>query len=79
MRGIFHLLGEMTHFCVSTDLIPMRPLGSREGGGDRSRMCKSKTAKAKLLAFSEHPHLNSSLKLNSASFSKLNSIMTGTS
>lgn len=62
---------------------PMGPLGAREGGGDRSRKCKSKTANQRL-AFSEDPHVNCSLQRQGlleikASFSKLNSMMTGTS
>lgn len=45
MRGIFHLLGEMTHFCVSADLIPMRPLGSRKEGEIEAGCAKVKLQK----------------------------------
>lgn len=62
MGGIFHLLREMTHFTSQQTSFPMELLGAREGGRGRSGKCKSKTARAKLLAFSEQPLINCSLQ-----------------
>lgn len=62
MGGIFHLLREMTYFTSQQTSFPMELLGAREGGRGRSGKCKSKTARAKLLAFSEQPLINCSLQ-----------------
>lgn len=54
MGGIFHLLREMTHF--SANLISLWSCWEpgKEGEGEVGS-AKSKTARAKLLAFSEQP------------------------